>query len=131
MTDFSKRFGERVKNSLIEDRLSKLEQKVFKLGRTPTTLNQQLLILNELGILKEFKKLDLSDVKLATLLSVILNGDKDNIRKALSTINSKDSKLKTSTNYAFAHKTFEDVELKELAKKADLEFNKTKNAEEN
>lgn len=120
----------RMNISLIEDRLSKIEEKVFKLKRTPTNLSQQMLLLHELGILKEFKKLNLSDLKLAQLLSVILNADKDNIRKSLSTINTKDSKLKTSINYAFALQTFEDLGLEDLTTKVNNEYNKLKDQED-
>lgn len=122
--------SQRLKVSLIEDRLDKIEEKVFKSGKTPTSVNQQMLLLSELGILKEFQKLGLTDNKLAGLLSIILNGDKDNIRKALSKMNLKDSNIKSSLNFAFIHKTFDEAGLKELAEKADLEFNRIKDLEE-
>ena len=122
---------DRLQFSLNEDRLTKLEEKAFKSSKTPATLNQQLLLLEELGILQQFVKLGLSNLKLAELLSVILNGDKDNIRKALTEINSKKAKSKTATNYAFIQSTFEKAGLPEKAKQADKEYNRLKDLEDN
>ena len=107
---------------LFEDRIEKIEEAVFKNGKTPSSMPQQMLLLKELGVLDQLKKLNLSDVKLAALLSVILNSNKDNIRKALSKINLKDSELKTSANYAYLHKIYETAGLDDLAKKADSEY---------
>lgn len=107
---------------LFEDRIQKIEEVVFKNGKTPSSMAQQILLLNELGLLEVLKKLKLSDVKLAALLSVILNSNKDNIRKVLSKINMKDSDYKTSVNYAYLHTIYEAAKLTDLAAKADAEY---------
>jgi hypothetical protein len=116
--------------SLIEDRLQKLEDKVFKTGRSPSNLSQQMLLLDELGLLTPLKKLNLSDSKLAILLSALLNADKDNIRRDLSIINKKDSKLKSTVNYAFLQSIYSNAGLEDLKKAAEIEYDRLNKAEE-
>ncbi|RWY53878.1 hypothetical protein [Mucilaginibacter gilvus] len=62
----------------LNDQLDSLNEKKSK--KEVTTLPKQLLLLHYLGILDKF---DLSDNKKSSLFSILLNGDKENIRKAL------------------------------------------------
>ena len=128
------KFGEKVYQSfkqketedrltkLFEDRISKIEESVFKNGKAPSNMPQQMLLLNDLGLLDKLQELGLSNVKLSALLAVLLNSNKDNIRKSLSKINLKDSELKTSLNYAYIQGVYEQAGLNDLAKKADSEY---------
>ena len=120
---FGERFGNPIKDAQIEDRLKKLEEKVFKLGKSPTTRSQQMLLLKHLGLLDIILKLDISNKKKSILLSSILNSSQDNIEGDLSIINSKTSKLRTTENYAFLIKAFDETGLKELSLEMEKEFN--------
>lgn len=114
---------------LFNDRITKIENAVFKHGKTPSSMGQQLLMLNELGILDHLKQFKLSNVKLGRLLGSILNTSPENIRQELSNVNLKDSGLKTSTNYAYLQKVYEDSGLEDLFIKADLEYTRLSDQE--
>ena len=93
-----------------------------------TTTKQQLLILHYLGIL-DFIKIS-ETTKKAKLLSVLLNRDKQNIREALTYIDSRkieDSGIKTVENLNAILPLFEEIGLIEALNqiKTDLEKLKT------
>jgi hypothetical protein len=123
---YSKRLG----NALIEDRLKKLEEKVFKLGKPPTTRSQQILLMHHLGLLDIILKLKISNKKKSILLSTILNSSQDNIEGDLSNIFKKKSPLRTPLNYAFLHKTFTEVGLIDLAVETENEYNNLQNEQD-
>lgn len=104
----------------LEERVSKLEEKINKNARKDnTTLRQQLLLLHHLGFLDILNDLKMSREKKAVLLSVLLNGSFDNIRDYLTEINKKDSQLKTESNYRLVAKTFNKSGLKKLENEAE------------
>ncbi len=109
----SNRFQERFYHQMIEERLTRLEEKVFKTARKDTTtVKQQILILHHLGILEKLNEFNITRDKKAKLLSVLLNGSFDNIRGYLTEINKKKSELKNEFNYDFLYKLFKDSGLK-------------------
>lgn len=69
------------KNQELLNRLEALEGKKSKSSKNKSSLPKQLLILYYMGMLNSF---DLSNLKNAKLLSVLLNGDEQNIRTSLS-----------------------------------------------
>lgn len=104
----------------LRERIERLEERIFKTARkkdTPARL--QLLLFHHLGLLDRINELNLSGVKKAKLLSILLNASDQNIKKDLSQINKKNSELKNSHNYSFLLKTFEDLGMKKQAEDVD------------
>ena len=107
----------------IEKRLKELEEHTYRTKRSEnTTIPQQLLILKDLNILPIFQKLGLNRRQQAKLLSVILNGNEDYVRKAYEGIYHKDSPHKTPQNYKFLYETYKTLKLEELTKVAEKEI---------
>ena len=67
----------------INERLTRLEEKAFGKKKPPITLNQQILALNELGLLDIIRALEISNVKKAQLLATIIKTDVSNTKKAI------------------------------------------------
>ena len=107
--------------SKLTQRVSDLEDKVFKTGKKIlTTKSQQMLLLHHLGILEKMNELNLSNKKKAVLLGALTNSDIDNIEKDLGKILLPDSPLKLPANYKFLVNILNKVGLKQHAKEADL-----------
>jgi hypothetical protein len=104
----------------LHERITELEKKVFKTEKKPTTLSQQLLILENLGLLNTIRKLDLSENKKVLLLSKLLNGDLSNTKKLFSNIET----AKFELNYEFLIDLFNEAGLKKEADKAEKELSK-------
>jgi hypothetical protein len=99
-------------------RIDRIEEKVFKKKKIPTTLNQQVLLLHHLGMLQKINELPITSVKKAELLSVILNGDASNTKKALEGVaKRKESPLRIPFNYEYLKELFESFGLVELSSK--------------
>lgn len=97
-------------------RVTQLEEKVFGKKKPPITLNQQVLVLEHLGMLDKIRQLNISNIKKAQLLAIILKSDTSNTKKALEATPKKEGGLKTYYNYSFLSKLFEDFELPEIDK---------------
>ena len=102
------------------DRIDRIEEKVFKNKRKPTTLSQQILLLHYTGMLDKLYELKITQVKKAELLATILNSDHSNTKKALEAIPKKVSYLKNRFNYEFLQVTFEGLELDRLTEKINV-----------
>ena len=116
-------------DAVINAKLNALEKKAFKTARkSETTRAQQMLLLQHMGFFKSdyFKNIS-STKKKAKLLSVLLNASADNIEGDLSSMNNKNSPLKTVANYELLVKTFEESGLYDLAKEADKELTNIQN----
>ena len=102
------------------ERVKNLEDKVFKKSKKEqTTRAQQMLLFKHLGLLEIIEKLEVPKKSKAKLLSVLLNGNADNIEDDLTKIHHQDSEIRTKRNYEFIKKTFEEVGLKSLSDEAD------------
>jgi hypothetical protein len=111
--------------SLLEERVKKLEEKVFKkLKRTSATKSQKVLLYKELGLLDIIDELDLSQNKKALLISVLIEGDPDNIEEDLRTVRRPNSDLKTAFNYRFLREFYDDLGLNKQASNAQKVLNK-------
>ena len=109
----------------VNERLSELEKKVSKkVRKTISTRAQQMLLLQQMGFFENpyFKSIA-STKRKAKLLAVLLNASSDNIEGDLSSMNLKNSPLKTVKNYELLIHTFEQAGLKDLAELADRELN--------
>ncbi|HXB40403.1 MAG TPA: hypothetical protein VNZ49_07655 [Bacteroidia bacterium] len=104
----------------IDDRIEKIEKKVFKSSRSPANLSQQMLIFHHLGILDKITKLETSTNKKAKLLSVLLDADLDNTESFVSNIN----RAKNLTNYKFLSDLFKTSGLNDLNEVAEKEYDK-------
>jgi len=110
---FKKQEEEKWKSNL-ETRLSELEQYTYRTRRKEvTTQNQQLLILEDLGVLPIFQKLKISKRNQAELLAILLNTSATNVRKAIEGINTKDSPVKSAENYKFLYDRYKEIGLTE------------------
>lgn len=104
----------------IDDRLRELENRVLKTERKIiTTRAQQMLILKHLGFLDALNSFNISSIKKAKLLSILLNASQDNIKDDLSAINKKVSYLKSTANYKVVNKAFKDSGIKNLEEESD------------
>lgn len=109
----------------LDERLSEIEMRVFKTERkNVTTRAQQMLLLKELGILEKLNEHKVSNKKISSLLSVLLNASQSNIEDDLSSINKAKSHLMKANNYKILANTFKDSGLKELQAQADIMFDK-------
>lgn len=64
-----------------------LEDKpVVKKKKESTTISQQILALHFLGVIKSLRKEDVSDKKIAEILSIVLNSNAEDIRKKIRTV---------------------------------------------
>jgi hypothetical protein len=106
-----------IQHSIIsmQQRLDRIEAKVFGTKKAPITLHQQILLLHHLGMLNALRQLDISNVKKAQLLAMILKGDSSNTKKAMEALGKKnDPSLINSFNYDFLLELFETYELNDL-----------------
>ena len=114
----------------IDERLRDLEHKVNPTAKKIlSTRSQQMLLLFHLGILDKLKDFNISNKKLAKLLSILLNASPDNIEKDLSQIYNPKSDLTTVNNYEILQKVFKDAGIKDLDTKTENilnELRKTK-----
>jgi hypothetical protein len=102
----------------LNERVKRLEDKTFKKKKPPTTLSQQILLLYHLGMLDKIYQLQISNVKKAELLAIILNGDSSNTKKAIESISKKDkSDIQIPFNYEFLKETFDEFELYDISEK--------------
>lgn len=109
----------------LETRVRKLEEKVFKkLKRTSATKSQKVLLYKELGLLDKIDELNLSQNKKALLMSVLIEGDPDNIEEDLRTVRRSDSDLKSTYNYRFLREFYDDLGLNKHASNAQKILNK-------
>lgn len=100
----------------IEERLKKLEDKVFGSKKLSTT-NQQMLLLKFSGLLDKITQLETVNENKYKLLSKILNRDKDSIKEAYRQISGNDEDILTPANLQFVIDTFENYGLSQLAEK--------------
>src|SRR5580658_2654070 len=97
------------------EKIEALQEKVFKNAqKAKTRLGQQILLLHKLGFLDKLKEQKLTTLQEARLLSVLLNGDKDNIRKHLTVVGHKESTLTNERNYKFLVDIFTELKLDKL-----------------
>ncbi len=109
----------------IHERLTELEDRVFKTARKQTTTrSQQILILKDLGIMNIINELNISVKKKAYLLSVLLNASADNIKDDLSNMYKPTYKHNNIENNEFLLKVYKEAGLKELAEKTDIQLDK-------
>lgn len=95
-------------------RIERLEEKAFGNKKKPIVLTQQILILNQLGMLDKIIELDITNMKKAELLSLILKTDFSNTKKAIEALAKKigeDDLIKTEHNYNYLSKVFEEFGL--------------------
>jgi hypothetical protein len=100
----------------LQERVNRLEVKLFK-KKPPTTLNQQVLLLHHLGMLDKLHQLPIAAEKKKKLLSIILNGDFSNTKKAFEALSKEESNLRIPFNYEFLKETFETLDLMDEASK--------------
>ena len=98
----------------IEFRLNPTAKKIL------STRSQQMLLLHHLGVLDLLNEYNISNIKKAKFLSVLLNASPDNIEKDLSGIFKPKSKIKTANNYKFITSVFEEAGIKKLFKETDI-----------
>src|SRR5512138_2897779 len=90
----------------IRQRLDLLEEAVFKKPkRLRATRSQRVLILKHLGLLEKIDELNLQQNQKASLISMLLDADPDNIEKDLSQVHKKDSRLISEQNFTFLEET--------------------------
>ena len=109
----------------IDDRFGDMEYHLANNGRSPDiSRGQKMALLDELGILDGLVKLNISQKKLATLLSLIINNSPANIEADLvARLNPKGS-LKSKRNYEFLVTTFSELKLKKFEEKCQEELAK-------
>jgi hypothetical protein len=108
----------------IENNSNNAKKKKDKLS-----LNQQLLALCYSGQMSNLKELGLPNTKLAQLISVITNGDCNNIRQELSYINPKkvlESRIATTENLKIIKPYFEKAGLSEVVLQIESDLNEIK-----
>ena len=111
----------------INERLTRLEEKAFGKKKPPITLNQQILALNELGLLDIIRALEISNVKKAQLLATIIKTDVSNTKKAIEALGRKDAvELKNGFNYEYLSDLFDEVDLVKLSLKMKDKIRKLK-----
>lgn len=108
----------------LKDRIELLEKKVFKGKRKSGTLKQKVLLFHYLGLFDRIYALPISNVRKALLVSILIDEDHSNTKKAMEKIPKAESDLKTPSNFQFLRDLFDEVELNELAAKAGLELQK-------
>lgn len=112
----------------IEDltqRLEVVENRVFKNKKAPTSLSQQMLMLQHLGMIDKIYELDIPNTKKAELLSILLNSDYSNTKKALEALAKKeDTHVHLPSNFKYLRDKFEEVELHDLSNKMNAILNK-------
>ena len=114
--------------ALIE-RMERVEEKAFPEAKKEIlTLNQQILALESLGIIQILRELKLPQIKMATLLGLLIRRDMDTVKKSLNRLaSSEDDRTKTAHNYEELSKKFEELGLKEFAKTMELQRQKVEN----
>jgi len=100
----------------IEQRLKKLEDKVFGSKKESTT-NQQMLLLKFTGLLDKISQLETSNENKYKLLGRMLNRDKDSIKKAYLEISGNKEDILTPANLQFVIDTLENNGLNQLTTK--------------
>lgn len=104
----------------IHERLSELENRVFKTARKEiTTRSQQILMLIDLGLMDKINELNLSLKKKAYLLSVLLNANSDNVKDTLTNMYKTTNINQTIKNREYLLKVYKEAGLKELADNTD------------
>lgn len=107
----------------IDERLRELENRVFKTARKQiTNRSQQILLLNDLGLMDKINQLGISTKKKAYLLSVLLNASQDNIKDDLSNMYKPNYKHNNIENNEFLLKVYKEAGLKELIEKTDKQL---------
>lgn len=111
----------------VNKKVPDLEAGKSKTKRKQTSLPQQILLLHELNLLKLILP-EIPSYKKAKFLSILLNGDEDNIRKTIQKINQTNSSAKTKENYQFLLETFNTLGLEEYTERINVELNSKKTA---
>ena len=101
----------------LEQRIKALEDKVYGKKKS-TTLYQQILLLDYLGMLDIIRQLDTSNVKKAELLGKIINRDFSSVKKAIENLGHEDSDLMTPLNLEFVLECFQAAKIND--KRIDL-----------
>jgi hypothetical protein len=110
-----------------EERLKRIEEKLFKNKKRPgTSRGQQMLLMKQLGCLDPILQLEISQEKKALLLSIILNADHDNIYNDLVHLNEPVNTLNIERNYQFLINTYKEIGLKKLEEEADAKLDEIK-----
>ena len=108
----------------IESLTNQVNNKEKTARKAQSSLPKQLLILYYLGQLNNF---DLSNSKNAILLSVLLNGNEQNIRKDLSDFIDNQLRSKSALTHLNEIKLlFEEIGLKELLQKVENDIVRVK-----
>lgn len=112
----------------IDQRLNELEFKSSKNGKKPEVSRaEKMLLMHHLGLLDKLRELNISNVKIAKLIQLLINASPDNIEGDLSDLNNPKSALKNEKNYSFLVKAFKDIGLNEKQKNAEAILDKIKN----
>ena len=109
-------------DQIIDDlgqRVSEIEKKVFK-KRIPATLNQRLLLLKHTGMSESVSEKFKTKEALYDFLSILLDADRDNIKKAFTVIHNNNSSLVTEKNYKFIVEIFSKLDLKEAKESSEM-----------
>jgi hypothetical protein len=110
-----------------EERIKRLEEKVFKKKKRPdTSRGQQILLMKQLGCLDPILQMEITQEKKALLLSIILNADYDNIYDDLVHLNEPINTLTLERNYEFLISTYKEIGLKKLEEEADKKLDEIK-----
>jgi hypothetical protein len=110
------------------ERVDRVEEKVFPDKKDVFTLNQQIIALEYFGIIQIFRELDLSQIKKAELLGLLIKRDTDSVKKALNKLsNAEDEQLKTAHNYKQVSEKFAELGLEEAAKSMELKRQEVEN----
>ncbi|OLY94406.1 hypothetical protein SAMN05444008_1015 [Cnuella takakiae] len=110
-------------NSDIDQRLTLLEEKVFKKlkGLRATDAQRFLLFHYMKGLEPIIQRSDISQNQKDLLVSLIINIDQDNAKKFLAELGKKvKPKLETETNYNFLVQQFASLGLSDLEAKAEI-----------
>lgn len=114
-------FAQNINSSLedVNSRLNDLEHKAAKNGKKPDISRaEKSALLYELGIMEHLFGLGISQKKIASLLSLILNASPANIEKDLYSQHHEDATFKNEEVYKRVVSILAELELKEFSDKA-------------